>query len=122
MLYRYPGFHGCLSHCDLEIIRSSSTTTLIICTERADNPGTSVTNLAAELATRVCEEDETIDPARLLWVEHYPPSPGIEGDCIPATWAWVIFTEREGTTFRRATWQPLNVSEMQDILMLLKGG
>ena len=121
MLYKYYGFHGCLSHCDLEIIRSSSTTTLIICTELLDNPGTSVTNLAAELATRVCEEDETIDPARLLWVEHYPAQV-LDGERCAATWAWVIFTERAGTTFRRATWQPLDVPEMQDILTLLKGG
>ena len=73
MLYKFRGFHGCLSECDLEIVRSSSKTTLVICTELPDNPGTSVTNLAAELATGICEEHETIDPAALLWVEHYPP-------------------------------------------------
>ena len=122
MRYEYPGFHGCLSHCDLEIVRSSSKTTLIICTELPDNPGTSVTNLAAELATRVCEEDKTIDPARLLWVEHYSPAQGRAGEIIPAVWAWVIFTEREGTTFRRPTWQHLPPLTMQDILTLLKGG
>ena len=51
MLYKFRGFHGCLSECDLDIVRSSSKTTLVICTELPDNPGTSVTNLAAELAT-----------------------------------------------------------------------
>ena len=72
MLYEYPGFQNCYSKCELEIVRSSGKTTLVICTELPDNPGTSVTNCAAVLATRVCQEDETIDPETLLWGRALP--------------------------------------------------
>ena len=121
MLYKFRGFHGCLSECELDIVRSASKTTLVICTELPDNPGTSVTNLAAELATRVCEEDETIDPAALLWIEHYPPH-AMRGGLVPESWAWVIFTQRHGSTFRRPTWHHLKPEDMHEIWASLKGG
>ena len=121
MLYKFRGFHGCLSECELDIVRSASKTTLVICTELPDNPGTSVTNLAAELATRVCEEDETIDPAALLWIEHYPPH-AMRGGLVPESWAWVIFTQRHGSTFRRPTWHHLKPEDMHEIWARLKGG
>ena len=61
----YSGFHDCPSHCDLEVVRRS-VTPLAICTELADNPGTSVTTLAEHLATRVCEDDPSIAPEHLI--------------------------------------------------------
>ncbi len=123
MLYHYRGFHGHRSKCDLEIVRSSSKTPLVICTELPDNPGTSVTNLAATLATRICEENETIDPGALLWVEHYPPSAYSRGgELMPESWAQVIFTERDGTTFRGPTWYHLTPEEMHAIRASLTGG
>ena len=44
MLYEFSGYHNCDSKCDLEIVRSVGRTTLVICTELENNPGTSVTN------------------------------------------------------------------------------
>ena len=123
MLYEYPGFQNCYSKCELEIVRSSGKTTLVICTELPDNPGTSVTNCAAALATRVCQEDETIDPESLLWVEHYPEQVcGLGNPPFPASWDMVIFTEREGTTFRNPSWYSLKPEEMQHIRERIAGG
>ena len=123
MLYEYTGFRNCYSKCDLEIIRSSRRTTLVICTERADNPGTSVTNCAAALATRVCQADATIDPETLLWVEHYPEQAASRGETpFPESWAMVIFTERDGPTFRQPTWYSLKPEEMQHIRERIVGG
>ena len=47
-------------------------TTLVICTELENTPGTSVTNAAEILATRLCQEDPTIALEGLIWVEHSP--------------------------------------------------
>lgn len=72
MEYQYQGINGCASKCGLEIHRHPDFT-LVICTELQDNPGTSVTNWAEKLAYEVCQENQ-IDPGKLVWVEHYPPS------------------------------------------------
>lgn len=64
MLYEYPGFRNGCSKCALAIRRRGQTT-LVICTELEDTPGTSVTNFADHLATRVCQADETIAPPDL---------------------------------------------------------
>lgn len=66
MLHHFKGLHGCESKCDLEIYGN-----LVICSERNDNEGTSVTNFAEHLATEVCEK-HGIDPDKLIWIERYP--------------------------------------------------
>lgn len=68
--FAYSGFHGCRSICDLELITLSDGRTVAIVTERADNPGTSITNIAEHLASWVCNQFQ-IDPDRLVWIEHY---------------------------------------------------
>src|SRR2546421_12763932 len=68
--YRYRGFHGCESWCGLEIIPIDGGKTVIIATELADNPGTSVTNICEDLASVVCVE-LAIDPSSLVWIEYY---------------------------------------------------
>ena len=68
--YKFKGFWGCRSRCGLEVIRHRSFD-LVIATEMADNPGTSVTNVAEHLATAVCK-DWGIPARSLVWVEHYP--------------------------------------------------
>ena len=44
--------------------------TVALCSELADNPGTSVTNAWPGLAEFLCERFE-LDPARTIFVEHY---------------------------------------------------
>ena len=55
-----------LAKCNLEIHDN-----LVICSERHDNKGPSVTNRAEVLATEICEKFN-ITPRQLIWVEHYP--------------------------------------------------
>ena len=68
----YKGFHGCVSTCDLEIHNN-----LVICSERGDNEGTSITNMAEHLATAICKPFD-ITPRELIWIEHYRAEPSIE--------------------------------------------
>ena len=71
--YEYKGdLHGCDSTCDLEIYNN-----LVICSERGDNEGRSVTNMAEHLATAICKQFD-ITPRELIWIEHYRAEQRIE--------------------------------------------
>ena len=70
MIFQYKGFHGCQAQCEIEIHRHPEFTA-VVCSERDDNPGTSVTNFAEGLATLICAEHK-IDTATLVWIERYP--------------------------------------------------
>lgn len=71
--FSYPGFHGRPARCRIRVYRRGpDRPTVVIATELADNPGTSVTNRAETVAAMVCREFG-IDPGTLLWVEHYGP-------------------------------------------------
>lgn len=71
MVYRYLGFHGSESHCRLDFYTGPGGENIVVATELPDNSGTSITNMAEELAALVCC-DFNIAPASLLWIEHYP--------------------------------------------------
>ena len=114
MLYQYPGFHECPSHCDLEILRRS-VTPLVICTELADNPGTSVTNMAEHLATRVYEDDPSMAPEHLIWVEHYLERSAGRGRVFPETWDLVTFRRRSGRVFGGPTWRRLTAEQVTEL-------
>lgn len=66
-----------------------------IATEMPGNPGPSVTNAAATIATQLCAR-MALDPARLLFVEHYNDAHG-------ERFALVSF-ERDNMTLRRPKW------------------
>ena len=91
--YAYAGFHGCESVCNLEIHGS-----LVIATEREDNEGTSITNMAEQLATKVCQSFD-ITPGKLVWIEHYPEQPDIMYD---ENYSLVQFNLQGGTHFEKA--------------------
>ena len=74
--FDYVGYHGCHSRCDIRIF-CDGTVYLVIATERDDNPGTSVTNMAEHLAWAVWRYLEC--PAAFTWVEHYKDRAKIGG-------------------------------------------
>lgn len=83
--FDYRGYWNCESHCTLEIHGN-----LVIVTEADDNQGTSITNIAEHLATRVCHQFQ-IDPLKLVWIEHYPER-GHEWMHKPITKSWDFVT------------------------------
>ena len=109
-IHRYPftGFHGCQCWCSLEVLPLSDGRTAVIATEVADNPGTSVTNAFELLATDVCARF-TIDPRRLVWIEHY----GYPAAACPTEargFNMVRFTiapAPDGTCFSHVYWRPV---------------
>ena len=100
-LYNYKGFSGCDSKCWIRIF-SKDLAYIVIATELPDNPGTSITNTAAALATSVAIEFD-IEPERLVWIEHYPARPDADHD---ETYDLVTFTW-DGLRFSEPQWKHL---------------
>ena len=69
--FDFRGIHDAPSRCHLRIYRHPNRPVIVVATELADNPGSSVTNALPGLADAVCSSFD-IDPDVLLWVEHYP--------------------------------------------------
>ena len=116
MRYPYTGYHGCQSVCDLELIVAPDAAAFVLCTEIPDNPGTSVTNMADQLATKVCRENRAINPTRLTWVEHYPEREH-RLSRVPPVWAQVRFTDYNANTgtFRRPDWNFITEDAFNDL-------
>ena len=93
--YEYTGFHGCDSTCNLEVYNN-----LVICSERGDNEGTSITNMAEHLATETISKQFDITARELIWVEHYPATRDDRGDEQHAErWSLVFFNLTGGGFF-----------------------
>jgi hypothetical protein len=71
MRYNYKGFRGCDSCCDIEEQRRNDGKYVFVATEVPDNPGTSVTNFAEQLATAI-RRQHGLKPEDMIWIEHYP--------------------------------------------------
>ena len=86
--YPYKGYGDRPAKCGLDVFRHQDFA-LVIATELEDNPGTSVTNMAEGLATKVCK-DLGIAARSLVWVEHYPPR-GLRQSGHDGAWDMVQF-------------------------------
>lgn len=69
-LLPYGSDRGVSGECDL-YVHQLGEFTVLICSERADNPGASITNAAP--APWECAEDEVALTEKVLWLEHYGP-------------------------------------------------
>lgn len=67
--FQYLDPNGRTGHCHLEVLNNEDNT-IVIATELADNPGMSITNAVECLIAQVCRS-KVIDPATLVWIEHY---------------------------------------------------
>ncbi len=76
--FGYQGYFGRESKCWLRLFVAEGRNALAIATELRDNPGTSVTNRAEELATAVlwmAAVEHRAARDGLTWIEHYPGDP-----------------------------------------------
>lgn len=70
-VYEYEGFGGCESRCRIRIFRPPDGPPVVIATEAAGtNPGTSITNMTAEIATDVTRIHHLAGEP-FVWIEHY---------------------------------------------------
>ena len=122
--YHYRGIGGCDCQCDLEIYGN-----LVVCSERNDNKGTSVSNWAEHLATEVCQR-YGIDPDALIWVERYPDRGHFNertGEWqLPEDFSLAVFKRKEKTEwqagnlitsiFSAPKWRPLDKETVQGLI------
>ena len=124
MLHHYRGIGGCECQCDIQIYGN-----LVICSERNDNEGTSVTNWAAHLASEICQQHD-IEPDKLIWVERYPDRGHFnertgEWD-IPEDFSLVLFKQKEKTewhagnmvksSFSSPKWRPMDKEMVEGLI------
>ena len=82
---------------------------VVVATEVSDNEGTSMTNMAEELATMVCKAFD-VKPDRLVWIEHYPERPISKRESFKESFDLVNFT-RNDDQFLSPRWSPLDKAE-----------
>lgn len=104
MIYEYKGYRGQTSRCDIQIKKKGGVFIVVLATELADNPGTSITIMVEDLAREICVKN-SIPFNRLVWIEHYPEmhSP-LTGLVSEATYCRVTFESDRDTYLKNPTW------------------
>jgi len=112
-VYDFPGLWDTPSRCGLKIVEKGGSW-VVIATELYDvNPGTSVTQFAARLATRICAE-RGIPHDRLIFVEHCPDR-GSRLEFYDETFDRVTF-DSDGTDLVSPQWSRLSREELEDLI------
>jgi len=128
MLFRFKGFWDCESECEIAFFRgpltgwsllpSETADIVVMATELPDNNGTSITNMAENLAVLACREFH-IDPSRMLWIEHYPDRREDAADEAGAeSWELVTFLETvqpDGISLHSPQWRRLRPDELSTL-------
>src|SRR5947209_6056123 len=99
--YHYKGGVGFPPWCYLHIYHAAvDDVAVVVCWEDPQNPGTSVTNWAAHLASAIWREEGC--PRYFCWIEHYPEAthPGDGATC-----DLVQFYQRADGEFYDPQWQ-----------------
>jgi hypothetical protein len=67
-LFQYRGRQGVESHCRIRIYRHEEQPVVFVATELKNNPGSSITNTATQIATALWQQEGR--PDRFVWIEH----------------------------------------------------
>lgn len=111
-IYPYSGLGGFLGRCGLTILRHDTGGATVILTELPDNPGTSVTNLAATLATRLrAARLADLAPMQIRWIEHYPGRGQREATFDELTLIW----DPAARAYRAPAWRRLTPDEIRQL-------
>ncbi len=120
-LYHYPhqarfGKPGPAAKCHVTVYDHLHGT-VVVMTEPPDNPGMSITNAVEAVATQVGAR-EGLDPARTIWLEHYPDRhpPGMERDRMFDESYDLVRFAWAGLTATRPAWKRLD-TDVADALM-----
>jgi len=112
-VFGYVGYHGSRSQCDIRVF-TDGTAYLVIATEREDNPGTSITNMAEHLAWAVWRYLEC--PAKFTWVEHYKDRAFIGGrPQFKEEFDTVTFKKDARGRFYSPDWHPSSKSVIEQL-------
>ena len=112
-VYRYPGLWGAPSLCGLRIVRHPDRHVVVATELFEENPGTTITNFAAELATRLAQE-RGLELSRLVFIEHSPET-GSKLEFYAESFHRVGF-QRDGDRLTRPDWTELSRAEVDRLL------
>jgi hypothetical protein len=112
-VYHFPGLWGVPSLCGLRLARHPDRHVLVVTELFDQNPGTSVTNFCAELATRLVAE-RGLDPAKLVFIEHSPET-GSKLESYAESFHRVSL-QRDGARLVRPDWTELTRAEVDELL------
>ena len=110
MRYNYKGFWSD-SYCDIEVHQRSDGKYVFVATELPDNPGTSVTNYAEQLATAM-RTQYALKPGDVIWIEHYPEAK----DRRKEDFDLVRFLGMEGDSFRTPVWTRITEQAVNELI------
>ncbi len=110
MRYNYKGFWSD-SYCDIEVHQRSDGKYVFVATELPDNPGTSVTNYAEQLATAM-RTQYALKPGDVIWIEHYPEAK----DRRKEDFDLVRFLGMEGDSFRTPAWTRITKQAVNELI------
>lgn len=102
---------GRLCRCDLHVYRDGATA-VVVASERADNPGASITNTYNHLATGVCQK-LGLSVEQTTWIEHYGPES--YGEKIDETFDWISLVWN-GERLVSPTWRPGSMEELEQLI------
>jgi hypothetical protein len=111
MRYNYKGFWNCDSCCDIEVHRRGDGKYVFVATELPDNPGTSVTNFAENLATAM-RSRYGLKPEDVIWIEHYPEAKNRRKEDFDL----VRFLGTEGDWFRSPVWTRITEQAADELI------
>lgn len=102
---------GRLCRCDLHVFRDREAV-VVVASERADNPGASITNSYEYLATGVWQKmDLSID--QVTWIEHYASQS--YATRIDETFDWVTL-DLDGERLVSPSWRSGNRQELERLI------
>jgi hypothetical protein len=130
----FGGYFGTASQCGIRIWTdgprgaTAPTRYIIMMTELADNPGTSVTNACEMVATEVLLTMlPKADPDLITWIEHWPPRGLGTRAVLPETFDFV-YLKYDGVKFRMDTvgvagtrhpWKRMTADDLRELGILL---
>ncbi len=114
--WRFIGFGRNTALCRLQLLKKDDVA-LVMFTELADNPGTSITNATEGLATSVAMAFN-LAPRKCLFIEHYPADRvvGRDEDYSIVSYDWIGESEPAAVN---ATWEHLDKPDAAALLMRL---
>ena len=110
MRYNYNGFRGCDSWCDIEVQRRNDGKYVFVATEVPDNPGTSVTDFAEQLATAM-RRQRGLKPEDVIWIDHDPEAKDRRKESFDLVRFAVL-----GDTFRTPVWTRITEQAVDELM------
>jgi hypothetical protein len=112
-IYDFKGRLDISSRCGLKIVAKPAANIVIITELSEDNPGTSVTECSANLASQIVR-DFNLDPEKTTFIEHYPDR-GSKLDHYKETFDIVRF-RRDGAGFSDPEWERVGRAAVDEMI------